>query len=359
MKVGKIVLAALAGATGALAALYRTRLQTAASIREVARSEDGYGIYAMDVTYDYDIDRIERSGYEDSAGYVQAVLAESLPFVPVHIDVPSFGCSALQVQTVDGMWLTGRNYDFKRDTSMMLVHCTPKDGYESIAFAALDNIGVVDSTTSLVKRLACLTTPFICLDGINSQGVTVSVLTLDSKPTAQHTGKPKLSTSLVMRLVLDRAATTDEAVDLLSRYDMIALMGRDYHFFISDVTGKAVVVEYDCKTPERTMTVTPSNVVTNFYIMYGQDVSLTDNASEFGHGYDRYETILDILCREDGEYRLETVWDCLREASQLPNPDDITSNTQWSVVYDHVNGTADVVQRRQWEETHHFAIGSQ
>ena len=60
-----------------------------------------------------------------------------------------------------------------------------------------------------------------------------------------------------------------------------------------------------------------------------------------------------------GEYRLETVWDCLREASQLPNPDDITSNTQWSVVYDHVNRTADVVQRRQWEETHHFAIGSQ
>ena len=88
--------------------------------------------------------------------------------------VPSFGCSALQVQTVDGMWLTSRNYDFKRDTSMMLVHCTPKDGYESIAFAALDNIGVVDPTTSLVKRLACLTTPFICLDGINSQGVTVS-----------------------------------------------------------------------------------------------------------------------------------------------------------------------------------------
>ena len=81
--------------------------------------------------------------------------------------------------------------------------------------------------------------------------------------------------------------------------------------------------------------------------------------TEFGHGYDRYETILDILCREDGEYRLETVWDCLREASQLPNPDDITSNTQWSVVYDHVNRTADVVQRRQWEETHHFVIGSQ
>lgn len=350
MRAGKMLVAgltvaagALAAAAGALVALYKTRLQTATSIREIARNEDGYGIYAMDVKYDYDLDRIERSGYEDSAGYVRAVLAESLPFVPVHIDVPSFGCSALQIQTVDGMWYTGRNYDFKRDTSMMLVHCMPKHGYESIAFAALDNIGVVDPTESLVKRMACITTPFICLDGMNSQGVTVSVLTLDSEPTVQRTGKPTLSTSLVMRLVLDRAATTDEAVELLSRYDMIALMGRDYHFFISDAAGKAVAVEYDCNTPERTMTVTPINVITNFYIMYGQDVRVNEDASKFGHGYDRFETILDILCREEGTYRRETVWDCLRQASQLPKPGDITSNTQWSVVYDHASGAADVV----------------
>lgn len=357
MRVGKMLLSSLAVAAGGVAALYRTRLQTAASIREVARSEDGYGIYAMDVTYDYDIDRIERRGYKDSAGYVRAVLAESLPFVPVHIDVPSFGCSALQIQTVDGMWLTGRNYDFRRDTSMMLVHCTPKHGYESIAFAALDNIGVVNPTESLKKRLACLTAPFICLDGINSQGVTVSVLTLDSEPTVQHAGKPMLSTSLVMRLVLDRAATTDEAVELLGHYDMLALMGRDYHFFISDATGKAVAVEYDCNTPERTMTVTPINVITNFYIMYGQDVYLSEEAQKYGHGYDRFETILDILCREDGAYSRNTVWDCLQQSSQLPKPDDITSNTQWSVVYDHANLSADVVQRRHWEETHHFVVG--
>ena len=160
-----------------------------------------------------------------------------------------------------------------------------------------------------------------------------------------------------MRLVLDRAATTDEAVELLGHYDMLALMGRDYHFFISDATGKAVAVEYDCNTPERTMTVTPINVITNFYIMYGQDVYLSEEAQKYGHGYDRFETILDILCREDSAYSSNTVWDCLQQSSQLPKPDDITSNTQWSVVYDHANLSADVVQRRHWEETHHFVVG--
>lgn len=355
-KVVKVVLAGLAIAVGAFAAYYFTRLNTAASVREVTRSEDGFGIYTVDVTYDYSIENVVNRNYEDSQGYVQAVLAEALPLLPVKVNVPSFGCSALQIQTTDGKWLTGRNYDFKRDTSMMLVRCKPKDGYESIAFAALDNIGVTDPTSSIKGRMASLVAPFICLDGINSKGVTVSVLTLDSEPTVQNTGKPKLSTSLVMRLVLDRAATTDEAVELLGQYDMLALMGRDYHFFVSDASGKAVAVEYDCNTPERTMTVTPINVITNFYVMYGQDVRLSKDAEKYGHGYDRYETILDILCREDGTYNRETAWECLREASQLPNPEKVTSNTQWSVVYDHEKLSAEVVQRRNWEEKHSFNV---
>lgn len=66
---------------------------------------------------------------------------------------------------------------------------------------------------------------------------------------------------------------------------------------------------------------------------------------------DRYEKILDILCREDGDYGPHTVWECLRESSQLPNPNDVTSNTQWSVAYDHANLTARVVHRRHWQES--------
>lgn len=41
---------------------------------------------------------------------------------------PNFGCSAFCTQGTDGHTLMGRNYDFKNDTSAMLVYCTPKDG---------------------------------------------------------------------------------------------------------------------------------------------------------------------------------------------------------------------------------------
>ena len=82
---------------------------------------------------------------------------------------PNFGCSAFCTQGTDGHTLMGRNYDFKNDTSAMLVYCTPKDGYASVAFAALDNINANTPDASMAKKLATLTAPFICLDGMNEK----------------------------------------------------------------------------------------------------------------------------------------------------------------------------------------------
>ena len=142
---------------------------------------------------------------------------------------PNYGCSAFSIADSDQEILMGRNYDFKIDTSSLLVHCTPKNGYESVAFAALSNISANQPDASLSKKIAVLTAPFICLDGMNEKGVSIAVLTLDSEPTVQQTGKQTIFTTLAIRLVLDRAATTQEAVDLLNSYDMFATSGRDYH----------------------------------------------------------------------------------------------------------------------------------
>lgn len=71
----------------------------------------------------------------------------------------------------------GRNYDFKLDTSAMLVYCTPPNGYKSVAFAALDNISANTPDESTKKKLSTLTSPFICLDGMNEKGVSIAVLT--------------------------------------------------------------------------------------------------------------------------------------------------------------------------------------
>ncbi len=109
---------------------------------------------------------------------------------------------------------------------------------------ALNNASA-KSERSIKEKLSLLTSPLICLDGINEKGVSIAVLTLDSKPVNQDTGKMPIIPTIAIRLALDRAATTEEAVELLRSYDMFAAGGRDYHYYITDASGDGRVVEYD------------------------------------------------------------------------------------------------------------------
>lgn len=337
------------------ATFFRKRFETMVSIKQLTDHDSPFNLYYMDVHYKYDLDRMIRRGLAGETENQNSILAEALPLLPVKIQAPDFGCSAFTINNgEDG--LMGRNYDFKFDTSAMIVHCTPKNGYESIGICALDNLSVTNPLDPK-GRLASLAAPFTVLDGLNEMGVSIAVLTLDSKPTRRHTGKPALSTPLAIRLVLDRAATTQEAVDLLSHYDMYATNGRDYHFYITDATGDGRVVEYDCDSPERTPVVTPSRQVTNFFVMHQEKVAPNQKNGHYGHGRERFDAIEEVLDDAPAnEAAHETAWRALRAASQEPNPEDITSNTQWSIVFDNKNLTADIALRRRWDDVHHADI---
>lgn len=250
----------------------------------------------------------------------------------------------------------GRNYDFRNNTSAMLVCCTPENGYKSVAYAALDNVSANVPEESIKKKLASLTAPFVCLDGMNEKGVSIAVLIVDSEPVHQSTGKPVIFTSLAVRLVLDRAATTQEAVDLLRGYDMFSAGGRDYHFYITDAKGDGRILEYDCESEARTLVATPVSAATNFYTLYQEKVLPNQRNSIYGHGRERYDAVLDVFRQQEGNYTDDTVWAALRAASQDPEPESVTSNTQWSVAYNNTDLTSDIVIRRNWKDITHYDL---
>ena len=344
------VLAVLLAVALVFTGVYFTRFQTIGSIEKLSDYDDGYNLYRMDVKYDYSLDDVIDYGITDNQTLNDAILKEVLPLLPVNIKAPDFGCTAFTLTDIDGDVHMGRNYDFRNDTSAMLVYCTPKDGYQSLAFAALDNVSANDPEESIKKKLASLTAPFICLDGMNEKGLSIAVLTLDSQPVHQDTGKPVIATTLAIRLVLDKAATTQEAVDLLNQYDMFASSGRDYHFYITDATGDGRVVEYDCESETRELVATPINAITNFYGLYKEQVLPNQKNGIYGHGRERYDAVLNILEQQKGNYSDDTVWAALKAASQEPNPESITSNTQWSIAYNNTDLTADIVLRRHWTD---------
>lgn len=347
-----VILLAVIGFGG----LYFTRILTVSSIEKLTDYEDGYDLYSMDIKYNYSLDDIIDYGITDDQSMIDAILKESLPVLPVHMEVPDYGCTSFTLTDMDGDVHMGRNYDFRKDTSAMMVRCAPKDGYKSIAFAALDNISANSPDESTAKKLATLTTPFICLDGMNEKGVSISVLTLDSEPVRQDTGKPVIATTLAIRLVLDNAATTEEAVELLKGYDMFSSTGRDYHFYITDASGDGRVVEYDPSSEGRELIATPTEAVTNFFIIHKDKVLPDQKNGIYGHGRERYDAVMDVFDEQKGSYTCDTVWDAMKAAAQDPSPEEITSNTQWSVSYNNTSLTAEIAIRRNWNDKTEFAV---
>ena len=345
----------LAAAVTSLGVLYYTRFRTIASIKKLTDHRD-YNLYRMNVKYHYDIDKIIKRGIVDDQTLIDAIVVESMPYLPVHIQAPNFACSAFCATDTAGEVLMGRNYDFKNDTSAMLVYCTPEKGYKSVAMGALDNICANSPDSGLNQKITCLTAPFLCLDGMNEKGVSIAVLTLDSEPTYQKTGRPVIGTALAIRLILDRAAMIEEAVKLFESYDMFASSGRDYHFYVTDASGDSRIIEYDCAGSDRKLVATPVRTATNFFEIHKDHVLLNQKNGIYGHGRERYDKIEGILSANEGSVTKDIAWEALKAAAQDPNPEDVTSNTQWSVVYDDTNLTAQIAVRRNWGEVYDYSL---
>ena len=350
------IVAVLLAAVLVFVGIYFTRIQTMNSIEKLSDYDDGYNLYRMEVKYDYSLDDVINYGIKDNQTMIDAILKDALPLLPVKIEAPSFGSTAFTLTDADGDVHMGRKYDFKNNTSAMLVYCAPKNGYRSVATAALDNVSANAPDESTKMKLASLTAPYICLDGLNEKGVSIAVLTLDSDPVHQNTGKPAIATTLAIRLVLDRAASTEEAVELLRGYDMFASSGRDYHFYITDATGDGRVVEYDCESETRELVALPINAITNFYGIYKDKVLPNQKNGIYGHGRERYDAVLEVFDQQKDSPSNDTVWAALKAASQEPNPESITSNTQWSIAYNNTDLTAEIIIRRHWEDMTRYSL---
>lgn len=79
----------------------------------------------------------------------------------------------------------------------------------------------------------------------------------------------------------------------------------------------------------------------------------------YGHGRERYDAVLEVFEEEQGAYSDKTVWNALQAAAQDPNPEDVTSNTQWSISYNNTDLTAQIVIRRNWEDRIDYDLTTQ
>lgn len=258
-----------------------------------------------------------------------------------------FGCSTIAVESPEGDRLFGRNFDWQ-NCDALVVSCKPETGYASISTVNMDFIsqsgGAVGAALQLndVRTLAALYAP---LDGMNEAGLAVSVnMIQDSAGIDQNTDKPDITTTTAIRLLLNKAANVEEALELLEQYDLHASMGMMIHFALADSTGRSVAVEY----VDNKMVVTETPVLTNFYLAEGEK-----NGIGTAQSHERYE-ILTRTLSEHETLDMQGVRDALSSVSKR-NFGEFES-TEWSIVFSLSSGEAHYYHRENYENRYTFKI---
>lgn len=327
--------------------------QAVATLNSLEKVADNF--YTMDYEVDYDLDAVLERGAKDEQDLEAFVSEQVLEGAPFHVDVPEtgWGCSAFSAQTSEGDRLFGRNFDIA-GAQNVLIRTQPEDGYRSLSIASGWLLGyldmIPDATTSRANLLAA---PYYPVDGINEKGLSVAMLLVYGAPqTNQDTGKTSITTTLAIRMLLDQAATVDEAVALLEQYDMYGISNANFHFLISDAEGESVVVEYvdgRLKVIESTL---DWQVVTNFYLS-------PEAKEDYYDGYDNLIMLQAVLAANDGIITIEEAWNALEAVTVTDDYDKYTGinyTTDYSMLMNNTRKSLEICVNQDYETVFTYQV---
>lgn len=376
-KLLSIVLSVLLGFMSSSTGKWGDQLDSLKSIKKVANN-----YYIMDYTYDYDLDTLLESNTGNSTTVGMLLYSAADVFLELNpedkkliadlglyvdidnkmvseaiqkiINLESFGCTTFNATTPEGDAVFGRNYDYM-DSPAMTVWTNPEDGYASVSTVSLYFLGYGGDflPDNLVTSLLTLVAPYIPVDGMNEKGLSIGVLELETPETFQQTEKKDITTTAIIRTVLDHAATVDEAVEIFKSYDMHDLLGVGctYHYQVADANGNTAIIEYvngetTVIRPDETGTL----IATNFWLSEGVD-------DPDGAGHDRYETAKNMLAEKNYIVTEDEAMDIL-DATHIENEDlhGFTCSTVWSVVYNNTDRTFDVCAMYDFDNVYHFSV---
>ena len=346
----------------AVFALWHNELTTLASFQKLSDRDEAHrdgAVYQINFSGDYFFDEFLSQGGASNDAELISFITRSITkgIIPMHIKTSSIACSAFTADTQSGDRVFGRNYDFSA-TNTAIVYTDPGEGrhasYSTIdlSFLGLDADKDVET---IGQKILTLAAPYVPLDGINDAGVACGIFMSyqgegKGTPTDTQTDRPDITSTTLLRLILDYADSVEDAVALAQQYDLHDSASSCFHYMVADSTGRSAILEWvgtdadhDVDGAQRQLNVLWNDtdalsdsadwqVVTNFIKTPGY----YDGTTAEMKGLDRYEHLTAALRETDGIVAdKDAAMDLLASVGRRTwNNDDSNSNTIHSVVYD-------------------------
>ena len=288
------------------------------------RKRNDYPMYSMTYYGEYGFDEFLAVGAENDEDLLKFVQNRLIRKKKRKFNMPNSGCTAFIAREPNGDVLFARNYDFPLTPSLVL-KTKPSNRHASILVVDLMGLGYAmdNLPKGLSKKLPLLATPYMPFDGMNEKGLAVAILMIPKTDLPNDPGKITLNTTTAIRMLLDNAATVDEAINLLGKHNIYFSLDVYCHYFIADSSGKSVIVEYfDGK-----MHVIEESIASNFYACNG--ISLEDE-DETPSPRERYDKAKNTLTKCNSIMSITDAGKLLCDLGIYENGKNIL---QWSVIY--------------------------
>ena len=309
-------------------ALWHNEISALLSIDQLRQRNDAHldgSVYTMEVSGGFYLDEfVAQGGVKNDSELIDFVVQNiTKGIINVSIAAPDIGCASFTATAADGDALFARNYDFSKTNTMIVKTEATEGRHATISSVDLQFLGIdVDQDLGgLMDKLICLAAPYAPLDGINDAGVSCGIYMTyqgdETVATDQDTDKPDMTSTTLLRMILDYADNVEEAVEIASSYDLHDSANTSYHYMVADASGASVILEWvnatdleDNDGSARELVVTycdqDSHIgtaegessyqwITNFVLQPGYYE--TDDEKK---GFDRYEKIYEELSKTDG-----------------------------------------------------------
>ncbi len=326
-------------------ALFGNEIRSLLSLKKL----DDYGLFQMTYYGDYGFNDFLKTGAKSDTDIETFVTKRLLKGLPIDLGVTGDGCTAFVTKNQNGNIIYGRNFDFTYAPSLQL-YTNPPGGYASVSTVNLAFAGYsADDLPSGLNfdSFLALAAPFLPFDGVNEKGVAIALLAVPESDIQKDENKVTLNTTTSIRLVLDKAATTAEAVELLKQYNIYFSGGIDCHYLIADASGHSVLVEYYDGNLQTVETDADYQIASNF-IAYN-NVNIGEGFTEF----ERYNTVEAEINKNFGLLSENQAVSLLAKVGVM---DGAVDKLQWSVVYNLTTGNGKIFAHRNMDNVISFYL---